>query len=167
MTKPIKAQEMRKRLRDDFEFYSKHAVKIRTKEGEVISFTLNRVQKKLLKAITEQYERTGKVRVVILKARQQGLSTFVSAWLYFYLSQHSAKKGFVVAHVADSTKTLFDLYKRVHNLVPDLLRPSTKYSSRRELTFDVLDTGLTVATAGGDGIGRSETITHAHLSEVA
>jgi hypothetical protein len=160
-------KELRKRLLEDFAFYSKNAVKIRTKEGEVINFTLNRVQKKLLKQLIEQYTRTGKVRVVILKARQQGLSTFVHAWLYWFLSQHSAKKGLVVAHVADSTRALFDMYKRTHEAMPALLRPSTKYSSRRELTFDLLDTGLMVATAGGDSIARGETITHAHLSEVA
>lgn len=167
MSNKTNLRAIRKRLLDDFEFYAQHAVKIRTKQGEVRSLILNRVQKKLLKSIIEQYAATGKVRIIILKARQQGLSTFVHAWLYWFLSQHNAKKGLVVAHVADSTKALFDMYKRTHTEVPDLLRPSTRYSSRRELFFDVLDTALMVATAGGDGIARGETITHAHLSEVA
>lgn len=162
-----KSIQIRKRLFEDFEFYARHAVKIRTKEGEVKSFVLNLVQRKLLKRVIEQYAKTGKVRIVILKARQQGLSTFVHAWLYWFLSQHNAKKALVVAHVADSTKTLFDMYKRTHEMMPELLRPKTKYSSRRELTFPILQTGLMVATAGGDGIGRSETLTHAHLSEMA
>lgn len=163
----VDALTVRRRLLEDFEYYANVAIKIRTKSGEVTPFYLNTVQKKLLKVIVEQYADTGIIRVVILKARQQGLSTFVHAWLYWYLSQHSAKKGLVVAHIADSTKTLFDMYRRSHELLPELLRPKTKYSSRRELTFPVLQTGLMVATAGGDGIGRSETLTHAHLSEMA
>lgn len=166
MTK-MTPKETRKRLLEDFEFYAKHCVNIRTKEGEVKRFVLNRVQHKLLKLVIKQYAETGKVRIVILKARQQGLSTFVHAWLYWFLSQHKAKKALVVAHIADSTKTLFDMYKRTHEMMPETLRPQTKYSSRRELTFPVLQTGLMVATAGGDGIGRSETLTHAHLSEMA
>ena len=158
---------VRKRLYEDFEFYAEHAIVIRTKDGNILPFKLNKVQHKLLDLVRTQYEETGKVRVVILKARQQGLSTFVHGWLYWFLSQHKAKKGLVVAHVADSTRALFDMYKRTHENVPEILRPVTKYSSRRELSFDALDTSLMVATAGGDSIARGETISHAHLSEVA
>jgi hypothetical protein len=163
----IDPKEVRRRLRDDFSFYAKNCVKIRTKAGEIQPLTLNSVQQKLDKVVESQLKATGKVRVIILKARQQGLSTYVSNWLYWYLSQHKAKKGLVVAHVADSTRALFDMYKRTHAEMPALMAPSTKYSSRKELVFDNLDTGLMVATAGGDSIARGETITHAHLSEVA
>lgn len=159
--------QVRKRLRDDFAFWARTCAKIRTKQGDIKNLELNLVQKKLDDIVKNQLATVGKVRVVILKARQQGLSTYVSNWLYWYLSQHKAKKGLVVAHVADSSRALFDLYKRTHAEMPDLMRPSTKYSSRRELVFDGLDTGLIVATAGGDSIARGETLTHAHLSEVA
>lgn len=160
-------KQVRQRLYDDFEFYARHCVKIRPKVGEVVPFTLNGPQKKLLDVINDQMAATGKVRVIILKARQQGFSTFVHAWKYWQLSQRRAKKGLVVAHVADSTRALFDMYKRTHENMPPVVRPATKYSSRRELSFPALDTNLMVATAGGDGVARGETITHAHLSEVA
>ena len=165
MTKPD-AKAIRKRLYDDFEFYAKHCVKIRPKSGPVQNFVLNGPQRRLLKVIDEQIAREGRVRVIILKARQQGFSTFVHAWMYWRLSQRHARKGLVVAHMADSTRSLFDMYKRTHNEMPGLLKPATKYSSRKELSFSVLDTSLMVATAGGENIARSETITDCHLSEV-
>jgi hypothetical protein len=158
--------ELRKKFYTDFEFYARHAVKIRTKEGDVRPLLLNKVQKRLIAEIDRQIKETGKVRIILLKARQQGLSTFASAFNYWWLSQHAANKGIVIAHVAESTKALFDMYRRIHAECPELLKPSTRYSSRRELVFDKLDTALTVATAGGDGIARGETITHAHLSEL-
>jgi hypothetical protein len=161
------ALAIRQRLKDNFPFYSEKAVRIRTKEGEVKPFVLNKVQIKLNALVEDQLRTTGKVRIVILKARQQGLSTYASAWNYWRLSHSKGKKGLVVAHIADSTKSLFDLYKRVHEEMPDALKPSTKYSSRKELAFDKLDSGIMVATAGGDGIARGETIQVAHLSEVA
>jgi hypothetical protein len=105
--------------------------------------------------------------MVVVKARQQGLSTVISCWQYWWLSQRKAQKGLVIAHEADSTTTLFDMYRRLHENVPDIVKPSTKYSSRTELVFDKLDTGLRVATAGGRGVARGETLTTAHLSEVA
>lgn len=162
-----KTLQTRKRLRDDFKFYAENCISIRTKEGEVKQLKLNTVQQKLDAVVNKQLELGLPVRVIILKARQQGLSTYVHGWLYWYLSQHRAKKGLVVAHVADSTRALFDMYKRTHEMMPEFVKPSTKYSSRKELVFSNLDTGLMVATAGGDAIARGETLSHAHLSEVA
>ena len=159
--------ETRKRLRDDFDFYCRTCVKIRTKDGTIAPLILNRVQKRFADRIIEQQESNGKVRFVVVKARQQGLSTVISAWQYWWLSQRKAQKGLVMAHVAESTTTLFDMYHRIHSNVPKIVQPSTKYSSRTELVFSELDSGLRVATAGGKGVARGETFTTVHLSEVA
>lgn len=159
--------ETRKRLRDDFTFYCQTCVKIRTKDGTIAPLILNAVQERFVERITDQMLRTGKVRFVVVKARQQGLSTVISAWQYWWLSQRKAQKGLVMAHEADSTTTLFDMYHRIHTNAPAIVRPSTKYSSRSELVFDKLDSALRVATAGGRGVARGETLTVAHLSEVA
>jgi hypothetical protein len=160
-------REIRKRLYDDFEFYAKHCIKIRTKKGTIVPLVLNRPQKRLAQAVMAQLATTGLVRFVVLKARQQGFSTLISALQYWWLSQRKAQKGLVMAHEADSTTTLFDMYTRIHDNVPDWVRPSTKYQSRNYIHFDRLDTGLRVATAGGRGVARGETLTVAHLSEVA
>lgn len=158
----------RKRLRDDFEYYAKHCVKIRTKQGKIAPLVLNRVQKRFLKMVLDQWERTGKVRMVVLKARQQGLSTVISAFQYWWLSQRKAQKGLVMAHEGESTTALLDMYRRIHDNVPEVVRPVTKYLSRNELNFPApLDSGMRVATAGGRGVARGETLTFTHLSEVA
>jgi len=167
MTIQTKAKKIRKRLFEDFEFYAKNALRIRTKDGDTAPLTLNVAQKQLLDAIVKQYEEEGKVRVIILKARQMGLSTFVGGWLYWWLSQHNAQRGLVVTHHADSTRALFDMTRRYHENCPEALKPVTKYSSRRELNFNVLDSSYVVATAGGESVARGETVTVAHLSELA
>lgn len=159
--------DIRRRFLDDFEFWAKHCAKIRTKEGTIVPFLLNTVQQRLWAEIQYQLETTGRVRAIILKARQQGFSTFIAVLQYWWLSQRPALKGLVMAHEADSTKALFDLYKRLHANVPKLLQPSTKYSNANELVFDTLDTGLRIATAGGRGVARGETLQFVHLSEVA
>jgi hypothetical protein len=168
MTELTDAQKTaRKRLYDDFAFYASKCIKIRTKQGKISHLVLNRVQQRFAERVIAQLQRTGRVRMVVLKARQQGLSTVISALQYWWLSQRKAQKGLVMAHEAESTTTLFDMYRRIHDNVPDIVRPSTKYSSRSELVFDKLDSGLRVATAGGRGVARGETLTFAHLSEVA
>ena len=165
MKKELKA--VRKRLLTDFPFYAKSALKIRTKQGEVAPLALNPAQQILDAAILEQLQTENKIRVIILKARQQGLSTYVGGYLYYSVSQQKARKAMVITHHADSTRALFDMTKRYHEHCPEILKPHTKYSSRRELSFDVLDSSYVVATAGGDSVGRGETLTHVHASELA
>ena len=160
-------KQVRKRLATDFEFYSRSSLKIRTKAGDIRPLALNPAQKILDDAVTKQLAAEGKVRIIILKARQQGLSTYVGGYLYFSVSQQKARKALILAHQADSTRALFDMVGRYHQHCPELLKPHTKYSSRRELSFDVLDSSFVLATAGGDSVGRGETLTHVHASELA
>jgi len=162
-----KLKAVRHRLLTDFPFYSKSALKIRTKTGEIAPLKLNPAQKLLQNAIDKQMASEGKIRVIILKARQQGLSTYTGGYLYFSVSQQKARKAMVITHHADSTRALFDLTKRYHENCPEILKPHTKYSSRRELSFDVLDSSYVVATAGGEAVGRGETLSHVHASELA
>ena len=167
MTMDKKLIEIRKRLLTDFKFYSKSALKIRTKSGDIGNLDLNAAQRILNDAVSAQLEAEGKIRIIILKARQQGLSTYTGGYLYYSVSQKAAQKAMVVTHHADSTRALFDMTKRFHDHCPEILKPHTKYSSRREINFDVLDSGYVVATAGGESIGRGETLTHVHASELA
>ena len=162
-----KLRAVRKRLLTEFPFYARSALKIRTKAGEIAPLKLNPAQQILDKAVQQQLQNEGKIRIIILKARQQGLSTYTGGYLYYAVSQQKARKAMVITHHADSTRALFDLTKRYHEHCPDILKPHTKYSSRRELSFDVLDSSYVVATAGGDSVGRGETLTHVHASELA
>jgi hypothetical protein len=158
---------IRQRLRDDFPYYSEHALVIRTKQGEIAPLKLKPAQVILNEAVNKQLQANQPVRVIVLKARQQGLSTAIGAWIYWWITQHNAQRAIVVTHAADSTKALFDMTRRYFDNTPEVLKPSTRYASRRELYFDKLDSSYIVGTAGSDSIGRGETITQAHLSELA
>lgn len=159
--------ELRKRFRRDFPFYARRALTIRTKKGELSPLVLNEAQKRLQSAIDIQANAGDPIRIIILKARQQGLSTHVGGYLFFQVSQRQAAKALVVAHKSDSTSALFDMTRRFYANCPDILKPKTKYSNKRELVFSELDSSYVVATAGGDDIARGETITHLHASELA
>lgn len=165
-TAEARRKATRRRLLDDFEFYARKALKIRTKDAKVVPFVLNRAQRRFLNQVLDQWQRTGKVRIVILKARQLGLSTAVEGFLYWWISQHRATKGIIVTHKAEASTALFDMTKRFHKSVPDFLRPSTEKANARELKFDKLDSGYMIATAGADTVGRGETLQAVHLSEV-
>lgn len=166
MTAEERRKATRKRLLTDFEFYARKALKIRTKDAKIVPFVLNRAQRRFLEIVLKQWQEKGYVRIVILKARQLGLSTVWGAFMYWWISQHRATKGIVVTHKAEASTALFDMTKRFHAELPPFLRPSTAKANARELKFDRLDSGYITATAGADTVGRGETIQIAHLSEV-
>ena len=70
------------RLETDLAYFAEQYLKIRTKAGPLASFTFNPAQIELHKRLEEQKQRTGKVRAIVLKARQMGVSTLIAARLY-------------------------------------------------------------------------------------
>ena len=70
-----------------FEHFTKH-LRIATFEGPIISFALNDVQKLLLQIREDIRARKLLNRVIILKARREGVSTFLEA-LFFWRTSTS------------------------------------------------------------------------------
>lgn len=158
---------VRKRLKDDFRFYAKHCLKIRTKSGEVLPFELNKSQEYALDCLIKQWQETGRIRAVVLKARQQGFSTLISGFYYWLTTHRKGFKTFILSHEADGTRTLFEMTRRFHENAPAIVQPTSKYASRHELVFGALDSGYRTATAGSDSAGRGETLQAVHASEQA
>ena len=78
----------------------------------------------------------------------------------------------IVAHKEQSTTNLFEMSKRMLEYLPETIKPEQKKSNAKELVFNNqngngLDSKIKCMTAGGKGIGRSDTFTALHLSELA
>jgi hypothetical protein len=162
-----KVQEKRARLRDDFAFYAQHALKIRTKAGGVDPFTLNNVQRFIHTQAEKQLFTTGRVRVLVLKGRQEGVSTYVQGRFYWKTTHGRGKRAFILTHRDEATRNLFAIGKRFHENTPAVIRPDIKASNATELEFGALDSGYRVGTAKAQGVARSDTIQFFHGSEVA
>lgn len=161
-----KEKQIRQRLKDDFLHYSAKCLKIRTKAGKVLPFELNVAQQYIHKRVEEQRAKTGKVRAIILKGRQQGCSTYVEGRFYWRVSHSKGVRAFILTHEDDATSNLFELAERYHQNCPSLVKPSTGASNAKELYFDKLDSGYKVGTAGNKAVGRSSTVQLFHGSEV-
>jgi hypothetical protein len=155
------------RLRSDFEFYAPRCLKILTKDGNLVPFALNRAQRYIHQKLEEQRERTGKVRAIVLKGRQQGASTYIGGRFYWRSSGEFGKRVQILTHEIPATQNLFRMTKRYHDNCPAVVKPSTSNSSTTELVFDKLDTRYGISTAGSQATGRSATAQFFHGSEVA
>ena len=159
--------ELRRTLRDDFGFYAPRCLHIRTKAGTIAPLRLNRAQLYIHQRLEEQKAKTGRVRALILKGRQQGASTYIAGRLYHTTTHRKGVRTFILTHEDAATQNLFEMAHRYHEHCPALMRPSTGASNAKELLFDLLDSGYKVGTAGTKGAGRSSTIQLFHGSEVA
>lgn len=157
----------RLRLRDDFPFYARNCLSVRSKSGDIKPFELNKAQQFVHGCLEAQKENTGKVRAIILKGRQQGVSTYVQGRYYWKTTHRSGVKAYILTHEADSTAELFGMVERYHQLAPNFVKPATGSSNAKELTFNKLDSGYKVGTAGNKAVGRGTTVQYFHGSEVA
>jgi len=152
--------------------YIEAYLKIRTKTAEVKPLILNKPQERLYNLIAEQHRANKPVRVIILKARQMGFSTLTEAIIFKATATARHVTSAIVAHDDKATQNLFEMSKRYYNYLPKPLQPQIKASNAYELVFDTkdgkgLDSKIKCFTAGGQNIGRSDTIRNLHISELA
>src|ERR1700721_381333 len=155
------------RLVSDLEFYAQELLKIRPKAGALSPFEFNPAQRELHRRIEEHKAQTGRVRVIVLKARQMGISTYVAARYYKATTSKPGLRTAIIGHEKPASRNLFNLVKRFHDLMPPEPRQSTGTSNAEEVIFDKLDSGFFVSVATLEGSGRSSTAQFLHASEAA
>lgn len=134
------------------------------KKKKTVPFFLNTVQREFI----EEFERMGSEKpYFILKGRQQGFTSLITAMQLCFAITRKNFSGFTVADCSDNVNAIFnDKAKTVYNALPKIMKPHEKYNTRRELFFDKLNSSWRIACAN-DGAGRSRTLEFAHFSEVA
>lgn len=155
---------LRRELQDKPYLLIEAVFQIVDKDGHTVPFFLNEVQKDFI----AQLEGNGRQRpYFILKGRQQGFTTLITAIQLCFAVVRRNFSGFTVADCDSNTLSIFnDKARCVYGRLPDRLRPHEKYNSKRELFFDKLNSSWRIATAKRD-IGRSKTLQFIHYSEAA
>lgn len=155
------------KAKGSFPYYAHIGLVIKPKTGPEIPLQLNKAQLHVHKQLEEQKERTGMVRALVVKGRQQGISTYVEARYMWQANLNYGVRAFILTSRADATKNLFDMTKTYYENLPDFIQPELGTNNANELNFNRLKSSFKVSTAGADGVGRGSTFTHVHGSEVA
>lgn len=160
---------LRARFKAEFPVYAKACLAIRPKDPRAGNqpLLLNTAQRYAHAKLEEQREKTGKVRALVLKGRQQGMSTYIGGRFYWRVTHGRGIRCFILTHEQEATNNLFAMVERYHDHCPALMKPQTGASNAKELYFDKLESGYAVGTAGTKAVGRSQTIQLFHGSEVA
>src|SRR4030042_6691705 len=155
------------RLRAELPYYSKHCLKIRDKSGALRPLVFNKAQTYLHARLESQRTKTGRVRAVIVKGRQQGCSTYISARYFHRSTLKSGTNVFILPHISDSTRHIFKMVGAFYDNCPDPIKPVVKVSNQRNLEFEGLGSEYSIGTAGSADVGRSMTLQLFHGSECA
>lgn len=158
----------------DFLQYCDINLQIRTKNGEVKKLKPNHVQNILIERVICKLENNEPIRFIILKARQQGVSTIVEALIYWWTTTHKGQQAKIIAHNTDTSEYLYSMFRTFYDNSHDSFKPTTKYNTRNDITFDNeispekgLKSQIDTATAENSGTGRGQTVQWLHASEVA
>jgi len=161
-----------KKALSNFEYFARRCFYIVTKDGVTAPLVLNRAQSKLVECI-EQQQRSGKpVRIIILKARQLGISTVIEAYILWRLLREGYLSALELAHEkGDAARHILDITRYAVEHLPQWFRAvlgvQEKYFTKTEITFEHNYSSLSISSADSKEAGRSQTIHLLHLSEVA
>ena len=107
--KTPKIEDVARKFNSDFPLYAKNILKIVTKEGDVKPFILNAGQFSIHKQLEKQLKEQGRIRALVLKARQVGISTYVEGRFFWRITQNRNANAFVLSHLAESTNSIFNI----------------------------------------------------------
>ena len=155
-------------------------LQIQNKRGDLVPFCFNKPQKKLYEEVKKQREEGRPVRIIILKARQMGFSSAVSALFYYSSATKKNTNSMVIAHKADASTNIFNKMKLYYETSPEILRPARKASNAKEIIFENPTTNgqekrrnpglrsrIEIESAVNKDAARGKTIHNLHMSELA
>lgn len=142
------------------------------KNQKTMPFFLNDVQYSFMATLNkaiQDYEAgiITDISLLVLKGRQQGFTTLVTAYQLSCSILNRNFQGFTLADKSDNSEAIFqNKAKFPYSQLPDALKPSEKYNNRKQLLFEKINSSWAVDTATKD-VGRSRTVNFFHGSECA
>lgn len=176
--------ELRERLLTDTPFYAEHCLKIIDKRKKLVPLVPKAEQLRFDAALEAQRAAGKPMRVIVLKARQIGFSTWMQAKMIQRATTQPYQECVTVAHDMKTATKLFRMGLRMYRHLPQdpqlgIKPPISNRKSGRKLEFgnpsrlaaDAGDEGLgsiyEVDTAKEVESGRGGTLSVFHGSEVA
>lgn len=168
----IKDESLRREVIDYPEKLIELTFVIVDKNKELTPFFFNQVQRDFLERLNKAKEdyinkRITEISLLVLKGRQQGFTSLVTAYQLANIILRKNFEGFTVADEADNAESIFENKAKFPYLqLPEVLKPTEKYNNKRQLLFEKLNSSWAVEVATKQ-IGRSRTINFLHTSEGA
>lgn len=130
--------------------------------GQTVRLVPNWAQTRLWQRMVARARAGKPIRIIIPKARKEGISTFVQALADFLCALLPNQRAIIYAQTDPDTQTIFKIARRIHyrGEIP------TK-SGITAIAYPETGSEYVCRTFGGQGVSRGDTITLMHISELA
>jgi hypothetical protein len=159
----------RRLLRENTPVFAEHCLTIVTKSGVRVRLHPKPEQLRFDAALEKQRQAGLPERIVALKARQVGVSTWLQAKLIQRTTQYPDRRALVLAHLRQTAGPVFDIGKRMWENLPDVddIKPK-KFGGLKQKTLEFTNGSIYMADSAREfESGRGLTIHDLHLSEPA
>lgn len=142
------------------------------KNQRTMPFFLNDVQHDFIDTLNQAINdfnegRITDISLLVLKGRQQGFTTLVTAYQLSCSILNRNFQGYTLADKSDNAEAIFqNKAKFPYGQLPEILKPTEKFNNRKQLLFEKINSSWAVDTATKD-VGRSRTVNFFHGSECA
>lgn len=142
-------------------------------------FRRNPLQVRFAQRLWEELQKGGATRIICLKSRKPGVSTFTGCFQYDVVTQLQGFSAGVLAHTDESTTELFEMVKTFWARTEKLFKPplarmngtrikfGLRYLEELEEAVESIQSSYTCATAGGEFPFAGSTPNTIHFSEAA
>jgi hypothetical protein len=137
-------------------------LKVRDREGRERPLIANAAQRAF-----EQARLQGNI---VLKARQMGMTTWISARFFLRTITTPGALTVQVVHTREAAESIFRIVQRFWDCLPEHYRTGPLKRSRsniRQMIFPAMDSEFRVVSAADGNAGRGLTIQNLHCSEVS
>lgn len=165
-------QQARLELWRRYDVFAPTCLKIHTMEGTLVNFKLNEIQQLLQDIILDIRKEKRLIRLIILKARREGVSTWAAGRFFWKTIMNDNNYAMMITHEPEATDFIFNMQKRFLAHLPEELKPAERYNNRKILEFNDdkgqgLDSAIRVGTAGKEDFGSSQLVHLLHISELS
>lgn len=114
-----KDQKLERLLRTDDAFYSESVLYIVDQNEDEVKLVLKPAQRRFLVLKARQEAEGVPVRIIVLKARKEGISTIVQGCMIKRVTQRPNHLAAVVAHEGDTAEGIFGMGETMYSKLPD------------------------------------------------
>jgi len=166
-------------LQNNPRFFIESLLYIKTKKSKLVPLKLNEEQLVLDKVLARERAKNKPVRILLLKCRQFGGSTWTEANIFQNTSTHPNVDSLIISHDNASTTHILRMSRLFYDkLDKNKYKPMTSATNRNEIVFENpnkkdrqtnpgLRSSIRVETAGNPNAGVSRTIQNLHISEIS
>jgi len=122
----------------DYDFYARNLLWIQAGEGLIkFDYSQRFVQREINKVWEWHKQNNLPIRLIVLKARRHGVSTYVQSRMFHECHTKSHRQGITIAADDEGCSYIHNMSHVFYEYLPPELQPETKYKSSSKLVFDI------------------------------